>query len=93
MHATTGLQAIELLEKHPDTAVILMDSKMPELDGMEAVKRIRKFNKKIFIIAQTAYVHDNFKAKTIDSGCNVFIEKPVNKSKLFDLISSGIRNN
>ena len=93
LHATTGFQAIELLEKHPDTAIILMDSKMPELDGMEAVKRIREFNQKIFIIAQTAYVHDNFKAKTIDSGCNVFIEKPVNKSKLFDLISTGISIN
>ena len=92
-HATTGFQAIELLEKNPDTDLILMDSKMPELDGMEAVKRIRKFNQKIFIIAQTAYVHDDFKAKTIDAGCNVFIEKPVSKSKLLDLISTGINNN
>ncbi len=89
-HATTGFEAIELLEKHPDTAVILMDSKMPELDGMEAVKRIRKFNSEIFIIAQTAYVLDDYKAKTIAAGCNGFIEKPINKNKLFDMISSGI---
>jgi CheY-like chemotaxis protein len=89
-HATTGFEAIELLEKHPDTAVILMDSKMPEMDGMEAVKRIRVFNKEIFIIAQTAYVLDDYKAKTIAAGCNGFIEKPINKKKLLDLISSGI---
>lgn len=89
-HATTGLQAIELLKKNPDTAIILMDSKMPELDGMEAVKRIREFNKEIFIIAQTAYVHDDFKAKTIVAGCNGFIEKPINKNKLLTMISAGV---
>jgi len=92
-HAGTGLQAIELLKKNPDTSVILMDSKMPELDGMEAVKRIRKFNSDIFIIAQTAYVLDDYKAKTIAAGCNGFIEKPINKNKLYEMISAGINSN
>ncbi len=92
-HATTGFEAIELLKNNPDTAVILMDSKMPELDGMEAVKRIREFDQKIFIIAQTAYVHDDYKAKTIAAGCNEYIEKPVNKNKLINLISKEAMNN
>jgi CheY-like chemotaxis protein/nitrogen-specific signal transduction histidine kinase len=93
IHATTGYEAIELAQKNPDTNIILMDSKMPELDGMEAVKKIREFNPEVFIIAQTAYAQDNYKAKTIEAGCNEFLEKPVDKNKLINLILKGVQNN
>ena len=93
LHATTGFEAIKLTKNNPDTDIILMDSKMPELDGMEAVKQIRKFNPGIFIIAQTAFAQEDYKAKSIAAGCNGFIEKPVDKNKLIDLISKGIQNN
>jgi CheY-like chemotaxis protein len=92
LHATTGFEAIEMAQNNPDTAIILMDSKMPELDGIEAVKLIRKFNPSVFIIAQTAYAPDDYKNKTIQAGCNEFIEKPVDKNKLMNLISKGIQN-
>ncbi|HSM48824.1 MAG TPA: transporter substrate-binding domain-containing protein [Draconibacterium sp.] len=93
LHATTGLEAIELAKKHPDTHIILMDARMPELDGMEAVKQIRKFNREVYIIAQTAYAQDDYKTKAIEAGCNEFIEKPVDKQKLIRLISKGVLNN
>jgi signal transduction histidine kinase/CheY-like chemotaxis protein len=93
LHATTGFEAIDLAKNNPDTDIILMDSKMPELDGIEAVKQIREFNPKVFIIAQTAYAQDNYKTKTIQAGCNDFIEKPVDKNKLLRLISKGVLNN
>ena len=93
LHATTGFEAIKLTKSNPDTDIILMDSKMPELDGMEAVKQIRKFNPDVFIIAQTAFAQEDYKAKSIAAGCNEFIEKPVDKNKLIDLISKGIQNN
>ena len=92
-HATTGFEAIDLAKNNPDTDIILMDSKMPELDGMEAVKKIREFNKKVFIIAQTAYAQADYKAKTLQAGCNEFIEKPVDRQKLMNLIAKGIQNN
>ena len=93
LHATTGFEAIELAKNNPDTNIILMDSRMPELDGMEAVKQIREFNQKVFIIAQTANAIDDYKAKALAAGCNEYIEKPVNKTKLMHLISTGVLNN
>jgi CheY-like chemotaxis protein len=70
-----------------------MDARMPELNGMEAVKQIREFNREVYIIAQTAYAQDDYKAKAIEAGCNEFIEKPVDKNKLIKLISKGVLNN
>ncbi len=93
LHATTGHQAIELAENHPDTDIILMDSRMPELNGMEAVKRIRRFNPDVYIIAQTAYAQDDYKDTTLLAGCNEYIEKPVDRHKLMNLILKGVSNN
>lgn len=93
LHATTGFEAIKLAKSNPDADLILMDSKMPELDGMEAVQQIRRFNPEIYIIAQTAYAQDEFRAKSFEAGCNEFIEKPVNKDKLMNLIAKGISKN
>ncbi len=91
LHATTGFEAIELAKNNPDTAVILMDSRMPGLDGIEAVKQIREFNRNVYIIAQTAYAHNDYKSVTLEAGCNEFIEKPVSKNKLLHLIAKGIQ--
>ncbi len=89
-HAKNGLEAVELIQNHPDTDVILMDSKMPELNGTDAVKRIRKFNQKVFIIAQTAYTLQDYKTRIIEAGCNEYIEKPVDRNKLLEMIAKGV---
>jgi signal transduction histidine kinase/CheY-like chemotaxis protein len=90
LHAENGLEAIELIKNHPDTDIILMDSKMPKLNGIEAVKQIRKFNNNVYIIAQTAYALEDYKTQTLEAGCNSYIEKPINKTKLLEIISKGI---
>lgn len=90
LHATNGMKAIELVKENPDTDIVLMDSKMPVLNGIDAVKEIRKFNPDVYIIAQTAYAIDDYKSKTLEAGCNNYIEKPVNKDKLLEIISEGI---
>jgi CheY-like chemotaxis protein len=87
LHAENGLKAVELMKNNPDTDIILMDSKMPELNGLEAVKQIRKFNPDVFIISQTAYAQNGYRAKSMEAGCNEYIEKPVNKNKLYDIIT------
>jgi CheY-like chemotaxis protein len=56
------------------------------MDGYEATRQIRQFNKYVVIIAQTAYGLSGDKEKAIDSGCNEYIAKPINKTKLFALI-------
>ncbi len=93
LHATTGFEAIDLTKNNPDTDIILMDARKPELDGVEAVKLIREFNRKVYIIAQTAYAHTDYKSIIIRAGCNEFIEKPVDKNKLLNLILKGIQSN
>jgi CheY-like chemotaxis protein len=63
-----------------------MDIQMPELNGYEATRRIREFNKEVVIIAQTAYAISGDREKAIDAGCNDYISKPINKTKLQTLL-------
>jgi CheY-like chemotaxis protein len=63
-----------------------MDIKMPEMDGYEATRRIRQFNQDVLIIAQTAYGLEGDREKAIRAGCNYYFSKPINLSKLTNLI-------
>jgi CheY-like chemotaxis protein len=65
-----------------------MDVRMPEMDGYEAIRRIRQFNKKIFIIAQTAHALTGDREKALAAGANDYISKPVRKDKLLKLIQT-----
>ena len=87
IHAKDGYEAIDLAHKYKDTDIILMDIKMPKLNGFEATKEIRKFNDSVYIIAQTAYAQDGFDAKVKEVGCNAYIPKPIHKEKLLEVIS------
>ena len=59
---------------------------MPDLNGYEATRQIREFNKEVVIIAQTAYGLDGDREEAIESGCNDYIAKPINKNELDSLI-------
>ena len=83
-----GTDVIKLVQKHPDTDVILMDIKLPKINGFEATKRIRTFNKDVYIIAQTAYAQENYKQEAIAAGCNNFIVKPIDKNQLKKILSN-----
>jgi PAS domain S-box-containing protein len=86
LHANTGIQAIEICRNNPDLDLILMDIRMPIMDGYEATHQIRQFNKDVVIIAQTAYGFSGEKEKAIKAGCNDYISKPINRTLLFELI-------
>ena len=86
LQAKNGLEAIELCRNNPDLDLILMDIKMPVMDGYEATQQIRKFNKDVIIIAQTAFGLSSDREKAIESGCNDYISKPINKTELLALI-------
>ncbi|RLD88715.1 MAG: hypothetical protein DRJ09_07870 [Bacteroidetes bacterium] len=89
-YADNGVTALEQFEKHPDIDLILMDMKMPVMNGFEATKKIRETNKDIVIIAQTAYALKNDREKTLAAGCTDYIAKPVNKDELIKLIKKYI---
>lgn len=84
--ATNGLEAVQLCKDHPDIDFVLMDIKMPELNGYEATKQIREFNKNLLIFAQTAYALPGDREKAIGAGCNDYISKPYSQSELTGLI-------
>jgi CheY-like chemotaxis protein len=86
IRAKDGVQAIEEL-KNNRIDIILMDIKMPLMDGIEATKLIRKFNKDVPIIAQTAYVLDNDEKQTIAAGCSGYISKPIKRNYLLSMLN------
>jgi len=86
LKARTGTEAVETCRNNPDIDLILMDIKMPDLDGYEATGQIRQFNKEVIIIAQTAYGLSGDREKSLDAGCNDYISKPIKKDHLAALI-------
>ena len=88
LHAFNGKEAVEKCLSISNIDLILMDIKMPVMDGYTAVKLIREKNITIPIIAQTAYADD--KEKAIEYGCSGFISKPFDKKGLFKVLSEYI---
>jgi hypothetical protein len=86
INVKTGVEAIDACRNNPDIDLVLMDIKMPEMSGYEATRQIRQFNKKVIIIAQTAFALSGDKEKAIEAGCNDYISKPINITILKKLI-------
>ncbi|MFZ5939015.1 MAG: PAS domain S-box protein [Bacteroidota bacterium] len=85
--AGNGKEVVELCRENEDTDLILMDIRLPELDGYEASRQIRAFNTKVVIIAQTAYAMSGDRNKALEAGCNDYISKPVIREELLGKIS------
>lgn len=86
LSATNGRQAVELVRQHPDIMLVLMDVKMPEMDGHEATRIIKSENKDVVVVAQTAYASDQDKNIAMEAGCDDFISKPIGKSRLIEIL-------
>lgn len=84
--ATTGFEAVEVCHNNLDLDLVLMDIKMQEMDGYEASRQIRKFNKNLIIVAQTAYALDGDRESAIEAGCNDYISKPISKDQLIKVM-------
>lgn len=83
----TGRQTIEAFQNNPETDIILMDIKMPDINGYDATRKIREINKGVIIIAQTAFGLEEDESKAFDAGCNGYIAKPIKREDLLTLIS------
>ena len=82
----TGIEVVEICKKNKEIDLILMDIQMPGINGYEATRQIREFNKNVVIIAQTAFGLSGDKEKSIEAGCNEYISKPIIKENLLALI-------
>ena len=91
VHALDGMEAIQLYEKYSPN-LILMDIKMPNLDGLDATRIIREVSPKIPVIAVSAYAYEKDKAAAIESGCNEFLTKPISPDLLKDTINKYLKN-
>lgn len=86
LRAYNGKEAVDLCKQHPEINMVLMDIKMPVMNGLEAIKQIKKLKSSIPIIAQSAYVTEKDKKNAFEAGCDKYIEKPIKIIELFSLI-------
>jgi PAS domain S-box-containing protein len=82
INVKTGAEAVAACLNNPDINLVMMDIRMPEMDGYEATRKIRKFNKEVIIIVQTAYALEGDKEKALTAGCNDYMSKPVMTDEL-----------
>lgn len=82
-----GYEAVEMCRQNLGVNLILMDIRMPGMNGYEATRQIREFNKEVIIIAQTAFALPDDRKKAIEAGCNGYISKPINRLDLIALIN------
>ncbi|MBF02873.1 MAG: hypothetical protein CMP76_06215 [Flavobacterium sp.] len=92
VRAKNGQEAVEICKQNKEVDLILMDIKMPSVDGHEAFAKIREFNKDIPIVAQTSYSFPEEIEKINKTGFNDFISKPIDKDKLYIIIRKYIQN-
>lgn len=82
-----GREAVDFCKSNPEISAVLMDIKMPEMDGYEATKLIRKFRKELPVIGVSAFdLHDD-QQKALEAGCNDYIPKPVDRDLLLRILS------
>ena len=85
-HVTNGVDAINFVKENPGISLILMDMKLPKMDGYEAAGVIREMNPKIPIIAQTSYAMVGDREKAISAGCDYYLTKPLDFNKLMEIL-------
>lgn len=86
IRVNNGLDAVDVCLKNSDVDLVLMDIKMPELNGLDATRKIRQFNPDIIIIAQTAFAQIEDHNLAIEVGCNDYLTKPIRMDNLLKLI-------
>lgn len=85
LHASNGLEAVEIVRTQP-VDLVLMDMKMPVMDGRTATSEIRKFNAEIPIIALTAHAFDADRIAALKADCDDYLVKPINGAKLMQTL-------
>jgi PAS domain S-box-containing protein len=91
LHAWDGSEVVDICKKNTEIDLILMDMKMPVMDGFEATRNIKEIRPDLPIIAQTAYALTGDPDKMIAAGCDAYLAKPINKDKLISLVNSYLK--
>lgn len=84
--AKNGKEAVETFQNNQNIDLILMDIKMPVMDGYSATIKIKEIDKKVVVVAQTAYALASDREKALAAGCNDYLAKPLMKKDLYSVI-------
>ncbi len=93
MTARSGFEALEIIRATPDIDVVLLDMQMPEMNGIEATREIRKIRKNLPIVAQTAFIFEDDKDIILEAGCDACLIKPIRKDHLLTVMASFVKSN
>jgi len=88
LYAPDGAVAINITREHNDIDLILMDIRLPTVNGFDATRQIREFNPLIPVVALTACSMSNEKEECLSAGCNAYLSKPVSQENLIAVISN-----
>lgn len=91
IRAKNGKEAVEAAKVHPSIDLILMDIKMPEMNGLEATRSIKSFRKDVPVIAQTAFAMDEDKRNCSAVGCDDFLAKPIRYTVLLGTLAKYLK--
>jgi CheY-like chemotaxis protein len=88
-----GVEAVDFVRKNPQTKLIMMDLQMPEMNGYDATREIKKFNTEVIIIAQTAFAMSDDRSKALEAGCDDYLAKPIRSKDLLDTVKKYLDEN
>ncbi len=91
--AENGFKAVDACKNENAISLVLMDIKMPLMDGLTATRQIKSFRNSLPIIATTAFADINDKKMCFEAGCNDFLSKPFRKEELINMISKYLISN
>jgi PAS domain S-box-containing protein len=93
LHAWDGKQAVELVKNHPEISLVLMDLKMPVMDGNEAMQLIKQIEPELTVIAQTAYANSDSRKRAIKVGFDNYLTKPIDSILFMEVLNSYLSRN
>ena len=91
LHAVNGEQAVAMVKEYK-IDLLLMDMKMPVMDGLEATRKIKAVNPTLPVIAVTAYAYDHDREKALQAGCNDYMTKPMDVTELKQKLSEFVKD-
>lgn len=91
IHAWNGREVVEKVANHPEVDIVLMDIKLPILNGYEATRQIKQIRPELPVIAQTAYAMKNDKEAALQAGCDDYLAKPIVKDALLSMIEKYVQ--
>lgn len=91
IYAENGKIAVDICHDNKEIDAVLMDIKMPVMDGIEATKIIKSFNPELPVIMLTAYSFNEEKQKSIQTGCNDFLTKPLKGEDVIDVLAKYLK--